>query len=65
MQKKAYKKNLEPMLVTHVFPEFQAQEGYMRARVSPDVINLLTAVAHDNHVIFFYPSGMLDVTLFQ
>ena len=28
-----YKDQLESMLVTHVFPEFQSPHGYMRARV--------------------------------
>ncbi len=35
MQKKTYRVQLESMLVTHVYPEFQSQFGYMRARVSP------------------------------
>ena len=30
-----YIAQLEPMLVTHVFPEFTNQLGYIRARVSP------------------------------
>jgi len=34
LQKKKYAKQLESMLVTHVFPEFQNSLGYMRARVS-------------------------------
>ena len=33
LQKKMYKDQLESMLVTHVFPEFQSPHGYMRARV--------------------------------
>ncbi len=34
MQKKNYRLQLESMLVTHVYPEFLSQFGYMRARVS-------------------------------
>jgi len=33
MKKKQYKSQLESMLVTHVFPEFRSELGYMRARV--------------------------------
>ncbi len=33
LQKAMYKPQLEPMLVTHVFSEFQSPHGYMRARV--------------------------------
>eukprot|EP00731_Ephydatia_muelleri_P006488 Em0003g736a len=32
LKKKMYKDQLESMLVTHVFPEFQSPHGYMRAR---------------------------------
>lgn len=32
MKRKAYKGQLEPMLVAHVFPEFKSPFGYMRAR---------------------------------
>jgi len=32
-QKKNYKSQLESMLITHVYPEFQSPLGYMRARV--------------------------------
>ena len=33
LQKKTYRSLLESMLVAHVFPEFQNELGYMRARV--------------------------------
>ena len=31
-QKKSYKQQIEQMLATHVFPEFQSSHGYLRAR---------------------------------
>ena len=34
LSQQKYSAQLEPMLVTHVFPEFTNQLGYMRARVS-------------------------------
>lgn len=34
MKRKKYMSQLESMLVAHVYPEFQSQLGYMRARVS-------------------------------
>ena len=33
LQKKVYKIQAEAMLVTHVFPEFQSPQGYLRAMV--------------------------------
>jgi hypothetical protein len=33
LKKKAYKDKLETTLITYVFPEFQSEHGFLRARV--------------------------------
>ena len=40
LQKKVYKIQAEAMLVTHVFPEFQSPQGYLRAMVRIIMVNL-------------------------
>lgn len=33
LKRKMYKDQLEPMLMTHVVPEYKSDQGFMRARV--------------------------------
>ena len=65
MKKKAYKEQLEMMLVTYVYPEFSSPHGFLRARVNKLLLLLLLLLLLFLLLIVFCITNFLSLSIYM